>query len=279
MNIRNIRKIGLGSTYFYFLALLLFWGCSVYPSTLQKLSRSTDSGASEKDDGGYDTDITPSGLGSGRVTPSTPLLDAGGQGSTKNGAYMNSGSIDVKVARPDASRDDASEPPVDGSIGKQQHAGTNRDGGSVPVCGNGIQEEGEECDGDSTCGADCRWMFALEQRICINHEYLRASKIEEETCNVCMCTNCMDATEACYASESQDLNDKCTDVVLCGNQYHCVGPACYTPFTCFDNITRNTNILDERVLLLQMIDTSTALGRATEVGKCFQTVCKEPCGW
>ena len=94
---------------------------------------------------------------------------------------------------------------------------------SMPVCGNGVLEQGEECDdGNLLNGDGCSATCAVDEvNACIN----TASEVTDSVaCQGCVCGNCPDLISACADGTN---GDACVAVVACAANAGCTGKDCY----------------------------------------------------
>jgi hypothetical protein len=168
-------------------------------------------------------------------------------------------------------------------------ANANTDSDCGPVCGNGIREASEECDGVVGCDTQCKSSLTPEQRSCVEtYNYANAG----DACDICMCTNCREQFIACYGSSDQTRNADCAKLVSCGYQNRCLGRICYcgTAATSSDGycltgangpckqvIEQVTNATSVWVIAAQEGDPNTALGAARTLSNCFESQCLDIC--
>jgi hypothetical protein len=170
-------------------------------------------------------------------------------------------------------------------------ADTNKDSDCQPICGNKIREGNEECDGTSTCDAQCKTIVNAEQDKCVSNFNL--SDITED-CKKCMCNVCPRQVLNCFATGNDVENAKCDKVIKCAYDTGCIASACYcgdaTGFAlgaCLFGYAANgpcksviegvggTNVVGD--LVTMQLDPNTPLGRAQAVSDCFDTQCKSAC--
>jgi hypothetical protein len=155
-----------------------------------------------------------------------------------------------------------------------------------PVCGNGVKEGDEECDGGEHCVADtCRFDYTDDQRKCMS--LVDAS----DACNACSCLNCTPLQLACRASNDKTRNDHCTAIENCANENDCVRTACYCkdpadPWgcgfgdggPCRAEIDAAAQAEDPDVAVQdQANDTRYSVGRAAALSDCNVDKCKDVC--
>jgi hypothetical protein len=100
----------------------------------------------------------------------------------------------------------------------------------APVCGNGIVESGEQCDGSAGCTGSC---LLDEQGQCL--AYLGAlpnTGIGYDPCSECACSRCAAQMLDCYRDGNDQRDQRCPAVVECGLDENCVGD-CDSDFRCY----------------------------------------------
>jgi hypothetical protein len=170
-------------------------------------------------------------------------------------------------------------------------ANANQDTDCNPVCGNKIQEKGEDCDGTSNCNTHCRNTETEEQRKCLETYNWTSNK----DCNKCLCTNCLEQSLACATGGDDAINKACDAVTDCGFTSGCIGEACYCgdasglffymcfpPFSagngpCKSVIESATGAKDPMAVQQNLNTKGTVLWRAQQVSDCFDTQCKAIC--
>lgn len=178
---------------------------------------------------------------------------------------------------------------VDGDSCCPDNGNANVDSDCAPICGNGVSEADEECDGTEYCDEQCRSLIPDDQARCI-----KDFDIHKGVCEECTCSHCARQALTCFDSEDSNLNVLCTDVVACAHQAGCVGAACYcgtalnrltgtclfgrTPDgPCKEVIERAAGEANAFTVFSQGVDNDTALGRAFAFGNCYEDNCLDIC--
>jgi hypothetical protein len=169
-------------------------------------------------------------------------------------------------------------------------ADANTDTDCNPKCGNAVTEVGEECDSSSNCDEQCKNKPTAEQLKCIErHDWPEAS----QNCEKCMCTNCLDESLACLASDDENRNIGCDNITACAATTDCIGEACYCGTAtglylaaCFAGVANGPckNVIEAAsgtnnvfTLLEMQADADTVIGRADRLSKCYDAQCKHIC--
>lgn len=148
-----------------------------------------------------------------------------------------------------------------------------------PVCGNGVRELGEDCDGGEACGADCKLDLTADQRQCLQD-------FAATDCQRCSCLRCTDTYLACRKGGTAQSNDLCEAVVSCTEQAQCVGTSCLCGPAPICGVPRGPcqNEIEAAAgtPLLLVIDTmqrdqTTPLGRAAAADNCRAQECADFC--
>ncbi|MBN1655434.1 MAG: hypothetical protein JXA30_16835 [Deltaproteobacteria bacterium] len=168
-------------------------------------------------------------------------------------------------------------------------ADANTDTDCLPTCGNGIREANEECDSRPGCNDQCISLFTAEQNRCVERDYLKKLKVSPE-CTVCMCTNCLEQTVACYDGNSTNFDPGCASIAECAYRAKCVSLACYcgTEYSlvdCYNNangackptIEQAAGTDNALFLLEQSLTQSTAITLALAINDCFAQQCVDIC--
>jgi hypothetical protein len=153
------------------------------------------------------------------------------------------------------------------------------DGDCAPVCGNGVRERGEDCDGDDDCGADCKSPTQQAQMDCID-------RFGTDECKRCECMQCTELVLACWDSGQPASNAQCSAVVDCGLREHCVDVDCFCASTdppcvatgpCNMEISAAAGTADPFLVNTIAMDPNTTLGRAKNVTACRVEKCQKEC--
>lgn len=178
---------------------------------------------------------------------------------------------------------------IDGDECCPAGADANIDTDCLPICGNGIREANEECDGSPGCTDQCISLLTPEQRLCVERDYLNDLNVSPE-CTACMCTNCLEQTVACYDGGSTDLDPGCASIAACAYRSKCMGFACYCGSeyslrdcyigangACKQTIEQAAQTENALFLLEQSLVQNTALTLALAINDCFAQQCVDIC--
>lgn len=160
-------------------------------------------------------------------------------------------------------------------------ADANTDEDCEPICGNGVREGSEECDGSDSCTADCRIMLQPEQLVCLESA--------SDECQRCTCLQCSSEHLACRSGPDAVQNALCAAVVDCSRREQCVGTPCYCGAPpvcgvprgpCQTEIEAAAGTVDVWQITAQRQDPATTLGKAWAYSACralhCAAVCKPP---
>lgn len=148
-----------------------------------------------------------------------------------------------------------------------------------PVCGNGITEPGEECDGGSLCDARCR---RTDEARCQDADPTRVDSL----CLQCRCSRCTDEMLGCFANPDPAFVRNCSAVVECGHDRHCTGSACFCGTSAFcarPNGLCRVEIAAAAAAAGQSVqactdDPTCTLHQTTAIGACVEARCARECG-
>jgi hypothetical protein len=161
-----------------------------------------------------------------------------------------------------------------------QGADASRDGDCAPVCGNGVREGDEQCDGDADCDGGCRLTLSPEQSAC--RELLAGAGDE---CDRCSCVQCAQLRLDCIDSGDAARDRHCAAIIQCANDNDCIGSACYCgdaycrvpgPCRAVINAAAAADPAGGSVSS-QSSNPDTAIGRAKLVGHCKALHCSDSC--
>jgi hypothetical protein len=146
------------------------------------------------------------------------------------------------------------------------------------VCGNGIQEVDEECDGGPQCGGDCR-VLSLEAQ-CLN-------AVPPDECGSCICAACTSQTLDCYASPDPARDRHCVAVIECARTNDCLGDACYCGSSracsvpngpCVEEVRAAVDSSDGATVAQRSDDSKYGVLAAKSLGACRVEQCATACG-
>jgi hypothetical protein len=99
-------------------------------------------------------------------------------------------------------------------------ANANTDNDCQAMCGNGVVEPGEQCDGAMGCDGNCKLTVTQAQQACLD-------KFNADDCDKCSCINCTTEYMTCRNNPTASANDQCNAVLTCARQNNCTGTPCY----------------------------------------------------
>jgi hypothetical protein len=153
-----------------------------------------------------------------------------------------------------------------------------------PVCGNGIIEPGEQCDGGDQCGSDCKKPLAqTDLQRCVTF----AATDAEDPCQQCVCNHCTQQALDCYSSGNVARDDGCRGLAECGNRHGCYDFSCYCGDSllclvpngsCRAETERAVGSREVNSVLQCYDDPECATYRAHALGECLVRDCSDVCG-
>jgi hypothetical protein len=158
----------------------------------------------------------------------------------------------------------------------------NLDNDCAPICGNGIKEPGEACDGSFDCNSQCKLQSTAAYERCTGE----LSGVDGE-CEKCLCTNCANEVERCFESGDSTRDTGCAKVVNCGLEKDCEGAVCYcggitilgtciSPIAtgvCKNEIESVAGTTDMIAIFTLQTNAETAIGRSTALTACHVSQC------
>jgi hypothetical protein len=160
-------------------------------------------------------------------------------------------------------------------------ASSLNDSDCEPMCGNGIAEPGEECDGGDLCTPACL-ALTREQTQC-----LAMATTASDACRDCGCMRCAAEVLACYASDDPTRDALCATVVECANQAACVETTCYCGTStdcvapngaCREEIEQAAGSTLRPTVVACSNNQNCALYRSNAIGECRKASCASECG-
>jgi hypothetical protein len=143
-------------------------------------------------------------------------------------------------------------------------------------CGNGVKEDGEDCDGSDDCGPACKFSNADER--------LRCAEQARNDCERCACDRCTASELACRVTENANNNRLCGNIISCSQQNACIGTPCY----CGDGLgcTIPTGPCRTQIeaaggtplqVAMQVGDPTTLVGKSYAADQCRVAQCGDVC--
>lgn len=164
--------------------------------------------------------------------------------------------------------------PEDGCCPRGGNARSDPD--CEPSCGNGVREDGEDCDGSDDCGPDCKFINAEERRLCAEQA--------RNDCERCACERCTATELACRGTSNPVNNRLCGDIITCSSENNCIGTPCYCGNTlaCTPPAGPCRNQIEAAggsalQVAAQVGDPSTLVGKSYAADQCRVAQCGDVC--
>lgn len=145
-----------------------------------------------------------------------------------------------------------------------------------PSCGNGVTEDGEDCDGSDDCDPACNFLNGEERKQCAEQA--------RNDCERCACEKCTATELACRGTLNPNDNRLCGDILACSSQNNCIGTPCYcgAVLTCtIPSGPCRAQIEDAGGTPLQVAqqvgDLSTLVGKSYAADQCRVAQCGDVC--
>lgn len=162
-------------------------------------------------------------------------------------------------------------------------ANATTDSDCAAVCGNGVTEPGEQCDGDAGCDPDCTRPSASELSC-------RGAR-GDDACAACECKHCAEQMLDCVASGEEAADAQCAAVLECGHEHHCTAIDCYCGNAslvacaisargpCVAQIQAAAGTSDATVIYQDQMEGDNTVARAAALGSCAKSTCAAECGF
>jgi hypothetical protein len=164
--------------------------------------------------------------------------------------------------------------PSDGCCPRGANARNDPD--CEPACGNGVKEDGEDCDGSDDCDPECKFINA--------GEIMRCTEQAKNDCERCACAKCTATELACRGGPNENENRLCGAIIDCSSANNCIGTPCFcgASVTCAPPLGPCRGEIEAAggsalQVAAQVGDPATTVGRSYAADQCRVAQCQAEC--